>query len=287
VRNVPEYKISFSTLGCPDWRVPQIVDMAVHAGYDGVELRFVEGEASLWKLAAFQSEALRETCARFEDADLAISCVDTSCRFDSPDANERERWIDEGVRMAELAAELRAPGIRVFGDRIQPGVEREATRSWIRDAINRLSDKILALGVDVWLETHGDFSRAEEVLATVPQRDGVGAVWDAASAFVEYGERPLQNGKHLAALIRHLHIKDLRKDGTKYIPVLTGEGTFPLAEVSAAMKAIGYVGFLSFEWEKKWHPEIEPPEIALPHFAKWFRERWQILEDEMSLGADE
>jgi sugar phosphate isomerase/epimerase len=284
---MPEHKISFSTLGCPDWRVQQIVEMAVHAGYDGIELRFVEGEASLWKLAAFQSEALRETCARFEDAELAISCVDTSCRFDSPDANERARWMDEGVRMAELAAELRAPGIRVFGDKIQPGVEREATRGWIHDAINGVSEKISTLGVEVWLETHGDFSRQEEMLATVPLLHGVGVVWDPASAFVECGERPLQNGKQLAALIRHVHIKDLRGDRTKFIPVLTGEGEFPLAELCVAVKTINYVGFLSFEWEKKWHPEIESPEIALPHFARWFRERWQILDDEGALGACE
>jgi sugar phosphate isomerase/epimerase len=284
---VPEYKISFSTLGCPDWKIPQIVEMAVQAGYDGIELRFVEGEASLWKLVAFQGKALRETCARFEDAKLTISCVDTSCRFDSPDGNERERWVDEGVRMAELAAELRAPGIRVFGDRIQLGVDREATRSWIHDAINRLAERISALGVEVWLETHGDFASAKEVIATVPERDGVGVVWDGASAFVECAERPLHNGKHLEALIRHVHIKDLRRDGTKFIPVLTGEGEFPLAEVHVAMKAMNYVGFLSFEWEKKWHPEIEPPEIALPHFAEWFRDRWQNLDDAAVSGACE
>jgi glucosamine-6-phosphate deaminase len=26
---------------------------------------------------------------------------------------------------------------------------------------------------------------------------------------------------------------------------------------------------VSFEWEKRWHPEIEEPEIALPHFLRW------------------
>lgn len=287
MRNVPEYKISFSTLGCPDWKIPQIVAMAVQAGYDGIELRFVEGEASLWKLAAFQGQALRETCARFEDAELTISCVDTSCRFDSPDAADRDRWIDEGIRMAELAAELRAPGIRVFGDRIQPGSGREATTEWIREAISRLSEKVTPIGVEVWLETHGDFSGAEEVRETVPQRERVGVVWDAGSAFIEYGERPLQNGKPLAELIRHVHIKDLRRNGTRFIPVLTGEGEFPLAEVRVTMKAIDYVGFLSFEWEKKWHPEIESPEIALPHFTKWFRERWQNLDDAAASGVHE
>ena len=46
-------KISFSTLACPDWSMPQIIQLAANAGYDGIELRFVEGEDSLWKLAAF------------------------------------------------------------------------------------------------------------------------------------------------------------------------------------------------------------------------------------------
>jgi len=29
----------------------------------------------------------------------------------------------------------------------------------------------------------------------------------------------------------------------------------------------GYDGWLVAEWEKRWHPEIEEPEVALPHEA--------------------
>src|SRR5262245_52991519 len=107
-------KISFSTLACPEWTMPQIAKIACDAGYDGIELRFVEGEDSLWKLAAFSSSGLAETKSELADRGLKISCVDTSCRFHSPEAAERKRWIDEGQRMAALAAELGAPGIRVF-----------------------------------------------------------------------------------------------------------------------------------------------------------------------------
>ena len=34
----------------------------------------------------------------------------------------------------------------------------------------------------------------------------------------------------------------------------------------------GYKGYYSFEWEKKWHPDIEEPEIAIPQYAKVMRE---------------
>jgi len=32
--------------------------------------------------------------------------------------------------------------------------------------------------------------------------------------------------------------------------------------------------FVSFEGEKKWHPDIPDASIALPRFAHWFRENW-------------
>jgi len=274
-----ETRISFSTLACPNCTVPQIVDAAVEARYHGIELRFVEGEDSLWKLPAFQGAGLRDALNRISDAGLAISCLDTSCRFDSPDVSERDRWIEEGLRMADLAAALRAPGIRVFGDRVPPGVEREMTGEWVHDSMSSLAERVAQFGVEVWLETHGDFSRAGDVLPALPQRNGVGLVWDAVSAFVECGERPLQHGTALQTLIRHVHIKDLRNENGKWIPALIGEGVFPLAGIRAALKAFNYTGFLSFEWEKKWHPEIEPPEVAIPHFANWFRERWQVLDE--------
>ena len=112
-------KLSFSTLACPDWSMPQIIAIASSAGFDGIELRFVENEDSLWKLPNFRGAQLASTKQALSDHGLTISCVDTSCRFHSPDAQERGRWLEEGERMAHLAASLNAPGIRVFGEKIQ------------------------------------------------------------------------------------------------------------------------------------------------------------------------
>ena len=49
---------------------------------------------------------------------------------------------------------------------------------------------------------------------------------------------------------------------------------FFLREIRVALEQLGYDRFVSFEWEKKWHPEIADAEIPLPHFVRWFRERW-------------
>jgi sugar phosphate isomerase/epimerase len=266
-------KVSFSTLACPDWTMPQIIAMAARECYDGIELRFVQGEDSLWKLPAFSGTELASTKRELADRALSISCLDTSCRFHSPDAIEREHWIAEGKRMADLAAELGAPGLRVFGDTIQPGADRASTQSWIAESIRELAGSTAAAGVEVWIENHGDFVAAAETAAILKESacSNSRVVWDPANSFAATKEQPAEGATRLRGAIRHVHIKDLRRDGDgwKYVP--TGEGDFPLPELKAALQDLQYDRFVSFEWEKRWHPELADAEVALPHFARWFR----------------
>jgi sugar phosphate isomerase/epimerase len=267
-------KLSFSTLACPDWTMPRIIAIASAAGYDGIELRFVENEDSLWKLPALRGRELASTKRALSDHGLAISCVDTSCRFHAPDPKERARWVEEGERMADLAASLDAPGLRVFGEKIQPGADLAATRTWIAHSIRELADRISASGIEVWLETHGDFAGAAATAEILEEARSlkVGVVWDPANCFAATGEPPRDGAVRLAAKIRHVHLKDLCRAPDGWKPALTGDGDFALHEVRSALRELKYDRFVSFEWEKKWHPEIADANVALPHFTSWFRE---------------
>ena len=267
-------KLSFSTLACPDWTLPRIMAIASTARYDGVELRFVENEDSLWKLPTFSGTQLVSTKRELSDRGLSISCVDTSCRFHSPDAQERARWLTEGMRMAELAAALDAPGVRVFGDTIQPGADRTSTRNWIADSIRTLAARIAPSGVEVWLETHGDFAGTSETAAILAEAgcSQTGVVWDPANCFLESHERPNEGAVRLGRSIRHVHLKDLTQTPDGWKPALTGKGDFPLFEVRSALRELDYDCFVSFEWEKKWHPEIPDATVALPQFTRWYQE---------------
>ena len=212
--------------------MPQIIAIAASLGYDGIELRFVQGEDSLWKLPVFHGSQLASTKRSLADCGLTIACLDTSCLFHSPDVGERNRWLEEGERMSDLAAALGAPGLRVFGDTIQPGADRDSTRSWIAEGMRKLAETASAKGVEVWLETHGDFANASETLAILTQADSsqAGVLWDPANCFVEAKELPLEGAAKLGSAIRHTHIKDLRQSNGEWRHVLTGEGSFPLQE---------------------------------------------------------
>src|SRR5512139_786681 len=274
-------KVSFSTLGCPDWTLRQVIDLARRERYDGIELRFIQGDAALWRRAEFTGPGLADTVAELGGAGLVVSCVDTSCFFHAPDPSERRRTLEEGRRMLALAAALGAPGVRIFGDRVQPGATRQATEGWIAEALHVLGEEAAAAGLEAWLETHGDFAPAEATsgILTRAATRGAGVVWDPANAFAESGEPPDKGFAKLNRLVRQVHLKDIRlgpgsdaaRPASAWQPVLVGTGQFPAGEVVTLLCEAGFAGHVSFEWEKRWHPSIEEPEVALPHFVSWFR----------------
>jgi sugar phosphate isomerase/epimerase len=268
-------KTSFSTLACPDWNLSDVLSAAVNYGYDGVELRVISRELDLWKLPEFKSSSLAATRAVIEDHNLVIASIGSSACFHSPDVEERERNLDLALRMAEVAVGVGAPSVRVFGDRIQPGSGRKQTAGWIADSLMRLMEKLKSGGIQVWLETHGDFAAGADVSEIFEQLDSadIGIIWDPANAFEQNGETPLIPPQ-MSSHIRHVHLKDLTWDAqglSHYVPI--GEGEFPLDTMFASLAGIGFDGFVSFEWEKLWHPELVSAEIALPHFIKWWKSR--------------
>ena len=267
-------KLAFSTLGCPSWPLGRTLDSAGRLGYDGVELRFVEGDDALWARPELTGTGLRETLARLADAGLAVPCVDTRSFFHSPDPAARRTAVEEAERTAGLAARLGAAGIRVFGDRVQPGADLASTRGWIAECLADLRDRLRGTGVEVWLETHGDSATAAATRSLLEEAgsDGLGAVWDPANAYSEFSEEPEAGAAALGPFLRHVHLKDARRtpDGKiPWPPVLPGRGDVPAARALSWLIANGALRWVSFEWEKRWHSEIEDPEIALPHFLRW------------------
>ena len=266
-------KLAFSTLGCPAWELPQIVAGARKWGYDGVELRAVGGSLDLVGRPEFGPAQIATTRAYFEDAGIEICCVDTSCVFHSTDANERAGQVELALAHGEVAAKLGAPLIRVFPDKIQSGAQREETRDWIVTGLREIAER-MPNTVNVALETHGDFARAEYAveivkLASHPQ---VKLIWDIANS-VAAGDEIQHAARLVQPYLAHVHLRDAKpvSGSEHWLPVLAGTGSVSFPEALTALKDLNYGGFISFEWEKYWHPEIEAPEVALPDFRNAIR----------------
>jgi sugar phosphate isomerase/epimerase len=125
------------------------------------------------------------------------------------------------------------------------------------------------------VETHDDFSPSAVLAELLAMADpgSVGAVWDSHHPH-RTGDPPARVYANLGGRILLTQVKDARRGpGDEWRLVLLGEGEVPVRQILALLAARGYRRWISVEWEKHWHPEIEPPEVALPQYlamlAEW------------------
>jgi sugar phosphate isomerase/epimerase len=266
----PRLPISFSTLGCPDWTWKTILAEADRLGYAGIEIRGLEGEMDLPKWPGFQGSRLQESRHDLAALGLVVTDLGASAKMHVKEPDERRKQLDEGRRFIDLAARLGAPYVRMFGDHLPPGEPRDEVMKRVVEGFQEMADHAKDAGVAVIIESHGDFTHSadlEKILTRVDS-DAFLLCWDAHHTFVSAGEAPAYTWEHLGRWVRHTHLKDsVPADGERRY-VLTGTGEVPVHEQVKVLAARGYGGFYGFEWEKKWHPEIKPPEVAFPHYAK-------------------
>lgn len=266
-----DVKLGFTTLACPDWTLEQAVAAAAEYGYDGIELRLIDDQVITPELVATNRERIKRA---FGDTGVQLIALGSSARFSMRDRAERARQETATVELIKRAKELGTPFIRVFGGKRPDGVSMEEAIANVAESLNNLAPAAEDAGVALVLETHDDFSRAAdvaEVLRRVPSKS-IGALWDTQPPY-EFGESASEVLDLLGNRILHTHVKDARKrNGGHSDLVLLGEGEVPIREILRQLLAKGYDGYAAVEWEKKWHPEIEEPEIALPQHIRVLRE---------------
>ena len=72
-------KVSFSTLGCPDFEWADIYSMAKDLGFDGVEIRGLGDDISALNAPPFTAERLPQTVQKLNQLHLGISCLSCNC----------------------------------------------------------------------------------------------------------------------------------------------------------------------------------------------------------------
>jgi len=261
--------IGFSTLGCPKWDWARILDFAAEHGYASIELRGIQDQMDLPKCPEFAPAQLAATKTRLAQHELVISDLGSSANMHEMDATKRAAALDEGRRFIDLAQSLGAPYVRVFGNQYVPGVARDEMLAHIARGLRELGDYAQGKGVTVLIESHGDFTDSPSLGALLERADSphVAMLWDAHHTYVSGKEEPEETVGRLGKYIRHTHLKDSVPAGNDRRYVLTGTGNVPVRRQVQALQQIGYRGFYSFEWEKRWHPEIEEPEVAFAQYA--------------------
>jgi sugar phosphate isomerase/epimerase len=265
----PKLPLGFSTLGCPSWPWPRILDFAAEHRFASIELRGLLTNMDLTKVPELAPEHVAEAKRQLRAHGLAVSCLGASAQMHDMDPVKHAAQLDEARRFIDLADALGAPYVRVFGNEYVAGVPRAEMLAHIAGALRELGDYARRRGVTVVIESHGDFTDSPALLEILQKADSpnVALLWDAHHTFVSGKEEPEDTVRQLGRYIRHTHLKDSMPAGSDRRYVLTGTGQVPVQRQIEALVRIGYRGFYSFEWEKRWHPDIEEPAVAFAHFA--------------------
>ena len=261
--------LGFSTLGCPAWTWPQILDFAAEHQFASIELRGILTNIDLTKVPELAPERIADAKRQLVAHGLVVSDLGASAQMHDMDPAKHAAQLDEARRFIDLAQALGAPYVRVFGNEYVKDVPRDKMLAHIAGALHELGDYAKGKGVTVIIESHGDFTDSPALLEILQRADSpnVALLWDAHHTFVAGKEEPEDTVAKLGRYIRHTHLKDSVPSGNDRRYVLTGTGEVPVKRQIAALAKIGYRGFFSFEWEKRWHQEIEEPEVAFAQYA--------------------
>lgn len=259
-------KLAFTTLGCTEWDLDTMIARAVEYGYDGIDFRGYMGELEIFKLPEFTT-GLDDTLAKFADAGIEVPCLSTSARVYAKPAEA----IEEIATYCPLCEKFGAAYIRVFAGHLEDGVSRQQAIDIAVDTLNQAGAIAANHGVTVLLETHDAWVASEHTKAVMDRVDSpaVGILWDTFNPYGAIAEPLAQTWDTLGPWIKNTHWKDGKRtpDGKNQL-CLVGQGEFPLADCVKILKSGGYDGYLTLEWEKKWHPELDEPEIAYPEFVR-------------------
>lgn len=254
-------KRCFSTLGCAELELDEVIALAKRHRIDAVELRALGGTIDLPKYLAEKFGEPSAWAAHVAASGVRVVALDTSLHLHGSTDEEWETMFATFLPWAESlgGANLRvfdggktadAAAIAVMAARLRWWAERRAAKGWRSDLM---------------IETHDSLFTAEANLALVAAAPTARILWDSHHTWKRGGEDPVTTWRALAPHVVHVHVKDSisvpsARHPFTYVP--PGEGEFPAEPLMKLLQA-EFDGAVSLEWEKLWHPYLAPLDDAL------------------------
>ncbi len=241
-----------------------VIDTAAAQGYQGVEFAVLALEAGQTPLGF-----AKEAAARARDAGLAVPayCVGADFLRSDP-AAEVQRLKGELQVAAELGARvMRHDASSGFPAGASGPRSFEAALPRLADACRQVAEFAAGLGITTCVENHGYFcqdSARVEALCCAVDHKNFGLLVDMGN-FMCADEKSELAVARVAPYAVHVHAKDFFwKDGQSENPgegwfttraghrlrgAITGHGAVPVGQCLRLMRAAGYDGFVTVEFE--------------------------------------
>lgn len=274
------YPIAGHTMGTPEYTVCEAIELLHKMGADGVEI-VVQDDYKSGLPTHCSREILEQVKQCAQDNHIQIICLTPY--------NSYFNSLDEEVRQKELAAIedvigycdfLGAKYIRIYGGNLVAGDTEKLEERWAKlvESLRYLGDKAAAKGVTLVVENHFNTMAVSAKQSAKLMEDvnhpAVRILYDQANLAFTGNEDYVQAIQTQQQYVAYMHVKDLVfKEGVAFTSSdvahpkeeernvytrIVGEGVLPWPEILRAVKERGYDGWLSLEYERRWHPDDIP-----------------------------
>jgi sugar phosphate isomerase/epimerase len=201
---------------------------------------------------------------------LQVACYAIGNNFVNTDPSAREAEVQKVKDAVDVAKRLNTKVVRVFSGDAVEGVDFETAREWIVSGLKEGAAYAAEHGITLALENHGLFAgRGEQIEEIIKEIDSpyFGSTFDTGN-FLLVNDEPTKAIKSLVNMVKHVHVKDFAEvdpsytgqtytaiDQRRFVGTVALEGDVDLKSIFADLKAAGYSGWLSLEYEGPGDPQ--------------------------------
>lgn len=250
-----------------------MVRRAAQWGYDGLELRGLQGELHLpaAPALAYNPEHVQ---VLFAENKVQLVCIGSSVSLTSRDRRElrRQRGIlEENI---ELAGRLGCPAVRIYAGEVQKLDTQRSALARAAEQLAQVAPLAGRLGVTILVENGGDCPSSVDLWFLMDSVDhpNVRVCWNQCHAMPAL-ERATVSLPRLGSKLGLVHLcdGDFDEQGVLLGYKVLGEGNVGAAKQIELLKGLIYRGYLIFEWPKLWVESLPDPESVLPATSKFLR----------------
>lgn len=295
------YKIAGHTMGTPEYTVLEAIGLFARIGLDGAEI-VIQDDYKSGLPTDCPKEMLDEVKAKAEEAGIQIIALTPyNSKFNSLDSEIRKTEKDEIRKVIGYAQYLGAKYIRIYAGNYAGNETDPDGRKWkyLIESMKELGDDAKKAGVTLVMENHFNTmtvsARRSMDAAVEIDHPAVGILYDQANlVFTLQEDYKTAIGIQMDK-VRYVHVKDLKfKEGSiefvsdevshpkeedrNVITRIVGEGSIDWPDILQMMYDRGYDGWLSLEYERRWHPDdIPDASIGMKKSAENLREYFRSV----------
>lgn len=273
-------KIAGHTMGTPEYTVTEAIKLFHDIGIDGAEIVVQDGYRSGISTACTKEELdMIKACAA--ENNIEICCLTPyNSYFNDLDDAKRNAEIEGIEKVIDACEYVGAHFIRIYGGNLVAGDTDRLPdrRARLVESMRYLGKKAAAKNVTLVIENHFNTMcvSAKDSYSVIKEinHPNVKILYDQANLSFTENEGYEEAVAIQQDEVAYMHVKDLVfKEGVSFssdevshpeeskrnvYTRIVGEGVIAWPEILKLVKEHGYDGWLSMEYERRWHPDDIP-----------------------------